>query len=152
MSSDVLCIRRYSHCHRIHNPIVLLSIELPICNIQWKKSAQSESAVLPTTGGEDNQFCGVGDAQAFDCGPHTKDKRWECLLVYKCSTGCECLVEVFSGHTCRMCMYPELNVILYKLVLHMQCTQTCCWLTYRCSICYTLSDACVVPPDGCAFF
>ena len=45
---------RYSHCHRIHNPIVLLSIELPICNMQWKKSAQSESAVLLTTVGEDN--------------------------------------------------------------------------------------------------
>ena len=54
MSSDVLCIRRYSHCHRWHNPIVLLSIELPICNMQWKKSAQSESAVLLATVGEDN--------------------------------------------------------------------------------------------------
>ena len=24
-------------------------------------------------------------------------------------------------------------------------------LTYQCSICCTLSDACVVPPDGCAY-
>ena len=109
----MLCIRRYSHCHRIHNPIVLLSIELPVCNIQWKKLAQRESAVLLTTGDEDNQFCGgVGDAQAFDCGPHTKDKRWELVSA-----------------ACRMCMYPELNVISYKFVLHMQCTQTYFWLT-----------------------
>ena len=79
MSSDVLRIRRYSHCYRIHNPIVLLSIELPICNMQWTKSAQSESAVLLTTVGEDNQFCGR-DAQTFDCVPHTKDKRWNCLV------------------------------------------------------------------------
>ena len=134
----MLCIRRYSHCHRIHNPIVILSIELPICNIQWKESAQSESAVLLITGGEDNQLWGVGDAQTFDCGPHTKDKRWECRLVYMSvqpavsvwwrhsSIPPPCLVEVFSGHTCRMCMYPELNVISCEFVLHMQCTQTCC--------------------------
>ena len=108
-SKCIACLNKLDaiRCYRIDNPIVLLSIELPICNMQWKKSAQSESAVLLTTGGEDNQFCGgVGDAQTLDCGPHKKDIWWECLLAYtsECSTGCECLVEVFSGHTCRMYM------------------------------------------------
>ena len=67
MSSDVLCTRRYSHCHRIHNP--LLSIErLRNCSIYiYSGRIQLKVGVLCyyiTTGGEDNQLWG-GDAQTL---------------------------------------------------------------------------------------
>lgn len=65
----------------------MLSVQQCVCSVQQLNVTQSEcatfaqldyTAVLLTAGGDDCQFC-VWDVRTFDCGPHTKDKRWDSI-------------------------------------------------------------------------
>lgn len=66
---------------------LVLSVQQCVCSVQQLNVTQSECAtfaqldypaVLLTAGGDDCQFC-VWDVRTFDCGPHTKDKRWDSI-------------------------------------------------------------------------
>ena len=50
--------------------------------------------MLSTAGGDDCQFC-VWDLRAFDCGPHTRDKRYGMST----STWANNSLSVLQGHS-----------------------------------------------------